>query len=153
MDNYSLLRAIYEINIETKRVSRECEKSTDEKTQKEMKQYIDMLYDLKSKAIAIVLFAFEHSITPHVYNNRTYWLVQLAGFEYHMQYIKIPRSKKKRVSVEHKDYNSVKELGIGKAIDIIMSFIEKMKEDKLFMDFQEQYFYAIEKNIRPLIHH
>lgn len=152
MNDYDFLRSIYEVNVETKRVGKIMKSTSSEEKEAKMKDYIEMLYDLKKKALSLVLFSFKHTIEAHSYKNRSYWLIRLSGFEYHLQYVKIPKHTNEMISVEHKDYNTVKEIGIGNSIGNILEYLNVMSQNADFENFQERFFYSLEKDIRPFRH-
>lgn len=153
MEEYKFLKAIFEMNRETKRIEKEMEKESDPEILLQMRGYKKEIYKQKDKGLFMVLYLFEAVIEPHVYKRGSYWLLSIAGFEYHMQYIQIPRilNTKKKV-IKSRSYNSVGELGIGKAIQLISKLEEKNKEDQEFVDFMKKIEFFREKEVRPIRH-
>ena len=155
MENYNLLQATYEINIETKRIKKEILNAKNNEEISHMKSYQFMLYRLKEEAMFYIMYFFEHTEEIHNYNNISYWLIRLSGFEYHFPYVKIPKNKSNniKIKIKTKDYNKVVPLGIGVAIQTINDFKSQASEDKEFIDFSNSFKYFLEKEVRPLVHH
>jgi len=150
MEEYLFLTAIFEINRETKRVDREIEKEKDQDVLKQMEDYRKRMYDQKDNAMHMLIYALDVEIDRHVYKMGSYWLLSIAGFEYHMKYIQIPRLKNKnRIKVETRAYGSVKELGVGKALQVISEFRNRYKDKQDFNEFMEKFDFYKEKDVRP----
>lgn len=152
LNNYLLLQSIFVINRETKKIK-------DKLPIEKGKEYtlllneMNKLYVIKQKALNYVLYFFEHNIDVHNYNNDSYWLVQLSGFEFHFPYVKLPKANNKKIKVPHKAYETIKEICLSEAIGYVYIFLNNMKKDEKFQDFDRKLMYTIDNKIRPLIHY
>ena len=152
MDNYKLLQAVYTINKKTKFLKNKLPKEENEIYNKILKE-MNYLYTIKQRGIYYIMYFFNHEIDIHRYNDNSYWLLSLSGFEFHLPYVKIPNMDcNEKVKVKHLSYEKMGEISVTESIMIINKFVLLMKDNIKFQDYVKKFEYTMKNRIRPLIH-